>query len=409
MSANPFLDTIDSCDLPIPAEERSRILDARKVAEALAPRAATYDRENRFPRENFDDLQREGFLALRIPREYGGAAVSELCYAGVVFEIGKADAATALCFTMHSTAMTLIDDLASPEQKARVFGEVIQSGHRFSALGSEPHASIFSGKLPSTELVRRPSGYVLRGKKAWCSWGPNADRMYVDATLDGAVRGVVVKMGAPGVNVRGDWDTLSMRGTQSMNIDFEDVAVAEEDVMARPSTLLHEFEYMVGLCSAYLGLAAAAHEQARKSATESMARILASEVGHGHPDAGRLFTTIGELKLSLQPAWLMVQRAAQSGRVGTLDRAFRQAAAKYVVAEAVAKVTTQGMRVVGAKGLDKRQPMERLFRDAQAAQVMALKPDHAAYIAGRFELGVPPEGLRITDSPTGFALSPENF
>lgn len=409
MTRDDTLDTIDSADLPVPEPERQHILRARALgAERLAPRAASYDRENRFPRENFDDLREHGLLGLRVPSEYGGFGASELCYAGVVLEVGRADAATALCFTMHSTAMTFIGDLGSSEQKRRFFGYAT-AGKTFSALGSEPQSSIFSGKLPSTTLTRSAGGYRLNGKKAWCSWGGNADYMYIDATLDGAVRGMVVPMKQPSVVVHDDWDTLSVRGTDSVSIDLNDVPVSEADVMVRPPTLLHEFEFMVGLSSAYLGVALAAYGVARSAARESIARILSQEVGHGHPDAARLFTSIGEMKFALQPAWLNIQRAAQSGQVGSFDRAAKLAAAKYGAAEAAAEITAKAMRVVGAKGLSKKNAVERLFRDAQAGLVMALKPDHAAYLAGRFDLGVPPSGLRITEGANGFALSPKSF
>jgi len=38
----------------------------------FAPRAARYDREASFPRENFDDLRQAGLLALCVPAAYGG-------------------------------------------------------------------------------------------------------------------------------------------------------------------------------------------------------------------------------------------------------------------------------------------------------------------------------------------------
>ena len=35
-------------------------------------RATTYDRENRFCQEDFDDLKRAGYLHMAVPKEFGG-------------------------------------------------------------------------------------------------------------------------------------------------------------------------------------------------------------------------------------------------------------------------------------------------------------------------------------------------
>ena len=39
-------------------------------------RAATYDRENRFFHEDFEELRQAGYLKLAVPREFGGVGMS---------------------------------------------------------------------------------------------------------------------------------------------------------------------------------------------------------------------------------------------------------------------------------------------------------------------------------------------
>jgi alkylation response protein AidB-like acyl-CoA dehydrogenase len=45
---------------------------AQELAETFARRAAEYDWAGTFPFENYQDLQKSGYLALTVPREYGG-------------------------------------------------------------------------------------------------------------------------------------------------------------------------------------------------------------------------------------------------------------------------------------------------------------------------------------------------
>ncbi|MCH8869612.1 MAG: acyl-CoA dehydrogenase family protein, partial [Chloroflexi bacterium] len=92
--------------------------------ERFAERASEYDAASRFPRENYDDLRDAGLLAMAVPKKYGGLGVDPLTYALCVLEMAKGCSATALTFNMHSTVLTLIDMMATEDQKRRYFDEV---------------------------------------------------------------------------------------------------------------------------------------------------------------------------------------------------------------------------------------------------------------------------------------------
>src|SRR4029434_6249721 len=49
--------------------------------QACAERVGSYDRENRFFKEDFEDLRKSGYLTMNIPREFGGQGLSlaEVC------------------------------------------------------------------------------------------------------------------------------------------------------------------------------------------------------------------------------------------------------------------------------------------------------------------------------------------
>ena len=56
--------------------QRQWVKKALELAEVFATRAERYDRENRFPFENFEDLRQAGFHKLTIPKAYGGDHIS---------------------------------------------------------------------------------------------------------------------------------------------------------------------------------------------------------------------------------------------------------------------------------------------------------------------------------------------
>ena len=163
--------------LDLSAEELKWVSLVRNLAyESFFPRAARYDAEGLFPHENYADLKQHGLMALRIPKEYGGIGISSLGYMAAMFEIAKGDPSTAMTLNMHCTAMAIIDQLGTEAQKKRLFERVVREQVKFSACGSEHAIKPFlEASLPTTVLKPVPGGYLLRGRKAYCSFGGNAD------------------------------------------------------------------------------------------------------------------------------------------------------------------------------------------------------------------------------------------
>jgi len=94
---------------------RSRRVTSRCSQSVIAGRAAAYDRDARFPTENYQDLHRTGLLGIAIPRKHGGLGADYQTYAIAAAEIGRYCGATALTWNMHvcSTLWSgpLADDL----------------------------------------------------------------------------------------------------------------------------------------------------------------------------------------------------------------------------------------------------------------------------------------------------------
>ncbi len=106
----------DPDDHALTEHERELTQRARALGQnVFAARAARFDREARFPTENYRDLHAAGLLAICVPREHGGEGASFRAYMLSAAEIGRYCGATALTWNMHvcSTLWTgpLTDDL----------------------------------------------------------------------------------------------------------------------------------------------------------------------------------------------------------------------------------------------------------------------------------------------------------
>src|SRR5437660_1412547 len=64
-------------------------------------RAPTYDRDNTFFKEDFEDLVESGYTTACVPQEFGGSGLNLAEYAKLVTQLAYVAPATALALNMH--------------------------------------------------------------------------------------------------------------------------------------------------------------------------------------------------------------------------------------------------------------------------------------------------------------------
>jgi hypothetical protein len=67
---------------------------------------------------------------------------------------------------MHSTVMTIINPIASNDQKERVFRDVVENGKLVASLGSEPGSSFRDRYVVQTRFEPVNGGYQIKGVKS---------------------------------------------------------------------------------------------------------------------------------------------------------------------------------------------------------------------------------------------------
>ena len=280
-------------DAPIFDPQAFRLTDAqaeimttaRRLGQTVfAGRAATYDREARFPSENYRDLHSSGLLGIAIPKKHGGLGADYQTYAITAAEIGRYCGATALTWNMHvcSTLWSgpLADDLEMDattraehaRRRAIHYKRIVDDGAIYSQPFSEGGAAAAGGVAFGTEAKPVKGGWLVNGKKIFASLSGHADYYGVLCTEiaegEKASRRNTLYLAVPakseGVSVVGDWDPLGMRGTVSRTLIFKDVFVPEDDALMprgvyfkAASSWPHMF---LTLSPTYIGLAQAAYD-----------------------------------------------------------------------------------------------------------------------------------------------------
>ena len=116
-------------------DEQREIRDlARRFADQeIAPHAAAWDREHRFPREVLTALGELGLMGVCVPEAHGGAGADFLSYCLVLEELSRADAGLGVTVAVHIGAGTLpILRFGSREQVERLVPALAQ-GHELAA------------------------------------------------------------------------------------------------------------------------------------------------------------------------------------------------------------------------------------------------------------------------------------
>lgn len=357
--------------------------------EKFAPRAAAYDRDARFPFENYDDLRDAGLLAICVPREHGGLGADFATYVMVAAEIGRHCGATALSYNMHVCSCMWAGFIAdaldmTPAQRADHaanralhYANIVERGAVYSQPFSEGGAAA-AGKAPWGTLARKvDGGYVVNGKKIFASLAGAAHCYGVLCTVDkpGATQRdslyLAVPAQAEGVTVTGEWDPLGMRGTVSRTLIFKDVFVPDS-ARLMPEGLYFQaamrFPHMFATLSpTYMGIAQAAYD--------FTVQYLRAEVPGMPPVKRRMYPTkqiaVAEMRIKLEQTRALFLQNARDAQVDPdKDTRMRLYAAHYSIMENANALAALAIRTCGGQSMLKSLPLERLYRDSRCGSLM---------------------------------------
>lgn len=392
-------EVLDFLSLSVGDEERAIMLLCQELAyNRLYLEAAAADRESRAPRDNLLAIRTHGLLDIRIPALFGGKGLESLAFAAAIVELAKGDPTTAWFLGQHSTVMTLIEQLGQQTTQAHFFRLVVEEGASFAPAVMEPGWNPFDGSLPSTQVTETQEGYRINGVKTNCILADQADYFFVNATAGSDVFGIIIPKQADGVKLGDVKSRRASRRGAFQDVLFENVTVPTKNILKLPLNLLFELEYELASCAVFIGMADAGYRIAREAAKQPMRAIVEGGSGHGHPDAGRVFTEVGRCRLQIQPGWLTVLRAATTGAVGSFERGLALIEARHSVGLMCESVLDSVARIVGLSCIEQIEDLRRLSSDAKLAGLFGVKPSDAAYLAGRFELGVAIPGMEMDPS-----------
>ena len=218
-------------------EQRAIGALAAEIAQReIAPYVAQWDRDHVFPRELYKKLTAAGIMGILVPEQHGGAGADYLSYALAIEELARVDAGTAVTVSVHSMICSAICRLGTPDQKERWLPPLATGDVIAGFALTESDAGSDAAALRAT-AKRSDAGYVLHGRKQWCTSGSYAGLiMGMFRTGGGGARGVsafLVEANLPGITIERVTEKLGIHTSNTVDLAFDSVEVAQDALLAR--------------------------------------------------------------------------------------------------------------------------------------------------------------------------------
>ena len=388
---------------------------AEELAAQFAERAAEHDRDATYPFEAIEALKANGYFVAPIPEKYGGLGVESVHDLLVASSrVARGEPSVIIGVNMHLLSIINIRRryniavATGNEKRIAVFGGLMEmlarSGVVMAAAVSEPNQNL---SRPDTTAVRTSTGWVINGKKIFCTMSPAADALFVAVTFasdDGQeLYGyAMVPKNTEGVTVHDDWDALGMRASGSHSVSLTDVHVPETVLRngfpARdvPQFLGRSIEAGLFHASASLGIAESAHARSLKSLVSKRS---------GSDERPRNLMLASENAIDIAAMRAMLDRAGhivdqyyadhptEEGSDQEIVEIFAELqSAKTFINEVAVRVVDRALSMSGGAGYFNKHPLSRAYRDVRAGAFMhPLGANRAYEFIGQVALGLPLE------------------
>ena len=370
--------------------------NAKAAQEIIARNAKEVDRERRFPRENITALGRCRVLGLLVPVEHGGAGGGLAEMSRALEQLAQACPSTAMVVLMHFCGTAVIAAKGSAKLKQALLPAIARGEHLTTLAFSEP-GSGGHFYFPVSQARPNGHGFFLNANKSFVTSAGEADSYVVSTRAVNAKTPqesalFLVDKRAEGLEVLGRFEGLGLAGNASAPMRLHNVAVDAEHRLGGEGsgfeTMLEVVlpHFQIGAASVSLGIAAAAFQMAT---THVSARKYEHAAGAALAEIPRVQFLEAEMVLELRSARAYLAETIRRAVSGDPEAMLDVIGIKARAAEASLAVVSRAMTLGGGAAYASPGGLERIFRDAQAASVMAPTTDVLKDFLGKAALGLP--------------------
>lgn len=376
-------------------EEHSIIRDSLRkfIAAEIEPHYEAWEADGIVPRQLWNRLGEQGFLAPDMPERFGGLDGSYEHMAVVIEEFARQGYLT-IAGTMlgvHSGIVAhYILNNGTEEQKQRYLPGMA-SGEIVAAIAmTEPSAGSDLQGIKTT-AKSDGNGYVINGTKTFISNGQHCDLVLVVARTDTAAPGskgtslIFVDADAEGFGRGRNLDKIGLHSSDTSELFFDDVRVSGDAVLG---ALNGGFPILMNeLPRERLMLAACAIGAIEGALQWTIDYVQEREV-FGRPVAALQNTRfkIAEMVTEARSLRAFVDQCTQRLSSGQLDTA-TASMAKLKATELQSEITDGCLQLFGGYGYMREFPISRAFVDARVQRIYGGTSEIMKEIIARDVLG----------------------
>lgn len=359
------------------------------ISGIVVPQAASIDADGSFPKAAVEALAEAGLLALTVPADFGGLGLGLDAASELVRRLATACSSTAMVVTMHYSATALLVTAGHATSL-----KAIAAGQHLSTLAFSERGSRSQFWAPMSTAAPEGDDVLLNAFKSWVTSAHHADSyVWSSRPLDGsdAMTLWYVEAGSAGLSSPETFDGLGLRGNDSCPVVAEDVRISKAQMLGTDGAGLdlalgHVLPvFLVLNASASLGamqaLTAATSAHLTGTTLEHLGQSLAQQL------TGRTRLALMNIESDRNRALIADAIAAATSGLDVAPLLILQT--KASADQSVALVSDLAMTACGGAAFRKELAVERRFRDARAARVMAPTTDALLDIIGRALTGLP--------------------
>jgi alkylation response protein AidB-like acyl-CoA dehydrogenase len=361
----------------------------RICRESVRPNAAAVDRNGGFPDQAIASLKAGGFLGAISSPEAGGLGLGLRGAAVVVARVAQECGSTAMVLCMHFCGAAVLEAHAPREVRRAAAAGTHLSTLAFSEAGSRSHFW-----APVSTAAKSNGKIVLNAHKSFVTSASHATA-YVWSSLPVAAEGAstlwLVPGNASGLAVQGPFGGLGLRGNDSCPVLAKNVQVPPAAMLGADGKgfdimmgiVLPAFNILNAACSVGLMHAAVASTAAHAAETRH------SDTGAALAELPTIRNYIARMRMKTDMASALLDDALDAIEANRPDSMLRVLESKACAGETANEVLDLAMRVCGGAAYRRDLGVERCFRDARAAGIMAPTTDVLYDFMGKAVCGLP--------------------
>lgn len=362
------------------------IKTARDFCEREVPKIDEYMvKTHQYPPDLMKTYAKARMLGMNVPKQYGGAASTNLNIILMIEEFGKKATTCWLPLGMNNSAPETIDHWGTQDIREKFLPPMCNGSSWATTAFTEPNTGSDPRALTTTAVLNG-SEYILNGTKRFISMGnkPGYGIFYAkDASIKEGKKDIsafIVDKSSSGYSCSEPYQLMGLDHADTCDVFLKDVRVPKTNILGEPGegfTIL--LRWIAGekiqQASYTVGLGQAALEESVKYCRQRL--VAGRPMGHMQGFQWML----AEMKAMVEASRCLVRRAACMQDDGE-EIELAAAELKVFIMPTIQEAVRIALQIHGSYGYSKEYMVEKIYRVAAAGGVMASSTEINKTIVG---------------------------